>query len=274
MSRRRNLMYTVLLCLVIAVFVFAGYVRMLEQRNLYAPSRGPYQTQGETGLDLTAIDLVSAGDVRLAAFYVPSLYKGKVIYFLHGNGGNIGGAGRLEKMKFFHDLGWPVFAVDYRGYGTSTGVPSEKGLYEDAVSGYTYLVETMGIRPEEIVVYGESLGAAVAIELACRVPVGGLVLEGAFTSVADMGKLRYSFIPSFLVSQKYDSIKKVSCLRAPVLMMHSRDDIVVPFGMGQRLFEAIRSDKRFVATNGGHSDHFGLNEQRLRPIFKEYLAKF
>lgn len=246
-------------------------IRMLEAKALFAPMRDVLQTPKEAGLDYESVTLIAADGVRLSGWFIPSGSCQHVLYFLHGNAGNI--SHRLASIRLFHELGWNVFIIDYRGYGTSTGWPSEAGLYKDARAGYDYLVKIRHFAAENIVVEGESLGAAVAVELASHVPVRGLILMGAFTSVADLGKALYPAIPSFLIASKFDSLSHVGVLTCPILFIHSRQDEIVPFEMGRRLYEAYNGDKEFVATTGGHNDHFLIHETLLKDALGLYLAK-
>ncbi|MFA5039325.1 MAG: alpha/beta hydrolase [Candidatus Omnitrophota bacterium] len=264
----RMIALSVLIFMILSVV----YLRFFESRSLYAPAKDIVETPADAGLDFQRVNLLSADGTRLTGWYVEARRSDGVLYFLHGNGGNI--SHRLEKIKFFHGLGWPVFILDYRGYGTSSGVPGEEGLYKDAVAGYDYLLKVKRLRPQDILVYGESLGTAVAVELARRVPVKGLVLEGGFTSIEDMGRLFYPWLPSILISSKYDSLRKIADVRVPVLFIHSRNDEVVPFDMGRRLYEAYPGEKQFVATTGSHNDHFLNHQARLRDAFEGYLSKF
>jgi hypothetical protein len=152
-----------------------------------------------------------------------------------------------------------VFLFDYRGFGRSNGRPSEEGTYRDAVAAHRYLVEERGIARERLILFGESLGAAVAIELSLREAAAALVLEAPFTSIADMARVAYPFlspITSF-VRTRYDNLKKIPEVALPLLLFHARRDHVVPFEQGEALFRAAREPKIFVAVeNAGHADAF------------------
>ncbi len=251
------------------VFVFV-YVRFLEFRSLYCPYKEMVADPSQFHLVFEPVVLVAADGPRLSCWYVPAPAE-KVVYFLHGNGGNI--SHRLEKIRFFHALGYPVFILDYRGYGLSTGLPSEKGLYADARAGYDYLTKVRRFASDRIVLYGESLGAAVAVELACRFSTGPLILEGAFTSVAEMGRRVYPFLPSFLLASKYDTLHKMAAVKVPVLFIHSRQDEIVPFDMGRALYDGYGGRKIFVATTGGHNQNFVMHQERLQDDVKRFLSE-
>jgi len=251
------------------VFIFL-FVRALEFRSLYVPYKDMPVSPSQIGLAFEDVILVAPDGPRLSCWYVPGAQE-RVVYFLHGNGGNI--SHRLEKIRFFHDLGYPVFILDYRGYGKSTGLPSEKGLYTDARTGYDYLTKIRRFAPDKIVLYGESLGAAVAVELAGRLPTGPLILEGPFTSVAEMGKRIYPFLSSFLLASKYDTVHKMAAVKGPVMFIHSRNDEIVPFEMGQVLYDGYGGKKIFVATTGGHNEHFAIHQERLKDDVKRFLSE-
>ncbi|MBE9095398.1 alpha/beta hydrolase, partial [Tychonema sp. LEGE 07203] len=201
------------------------------------------------------------GGVR-EAVPVPPLHKGKlgrVVLYLHGNGSNVGA--NLEHAHRFHRLGLSVFLIDYRGYGKSQGdFPSEYRVYEDAEFAWDYLVKQRGIHPNQIYIYGHSLGGAIAIDLAVRHPeAAGLIVEGSFTSVRAMVDLQkglfWMFPIDFLLAQRFDSLSKVDRLQMPVLFIHGTADTVVPSQMSQKLFDAAPEPKQlYMVPDGGHNN--------------------
>ena len=200
-----------------------------------------------------------AGHQTLHAWWMPAPRPdGNLVLYFHGNEGNVSTS--LGETALLRSLGYSVLVVDYRGYGESDGAfPSEAGVYEDAEAALNSLVHEWRIRPQKIFVYGHSLGAAVAIDLASRHPeLGGLVVESAFTSIYDMAKLepKYGIFPvGLLLNQRFESIKKVSRLSLPVLYIHGTADRVIPYSMGLELYEHSGGQKRFVAVaGGGHDD--------------------
>jgi fermentation-respiration switch protein FrsA (DUF1100 family) len=150
-----------------------------------------------------------------------------------------------------------VFIVDYRGYGRSEGRPSEEGLYTDARAAWRYLVEERGIAPARIVIFGKSLGGAVAVELATQVKPAGVILESSFTSVPDMAARHFPFVPKALIRTKMNSAGKIARIRAPKLHIHSPADEVVPYELGRELFDAAADPKRFHRVEGaGHNETY------------------
>jgi uncharacterized protein len=193
---------------------------------------------------------------------VPPLNKGnsgRVVLYLHGNGSNVGA--NVEHANRFHGLGLSVFLIDYRGYGKSQGdFPSESRVYEDAQQAWDYLVKQRGINPNQIYIYGHSLGGAIAIDLAVRNPeAAGLIVEGSFTSVramVDFQKPLFRVFPiDFLLAQRFDSLSKVDRLQMPVLFIHGTADTVVPAEMSQKMFDAAPEPKQlYMVPNGGHNN--------------------
>ena len=193
------------------------------------------------------------------------------ILFLHGNAGNI--SHRMEKLGIFRGLGVDTFIIDYRGYGRSEGVPNEEGTYRDAQAAYAYLTKTLNREPKTIVVYGESLGAAVAVDLAAKHPVGGVIIEEAFTSVGDVGQKMFPFLPvRWLVRNKYDTLSKMGRLNAPLLIFHSRDDELISFRYAERLLAAAREPKQLVELRGGHNDAFLTSATTYRSALQQFLS--
>ena len=200
-----------------------------------------------------------AGHQNLHAWWMPaSRSEANLVLYFHGNEGNVSTS--IGETALLRSLGYSVLVVDYRGYGESEGTfPSETSVYEDAEATLNALVHEWRIQPQKVFVYGHSLGAAIAIDLASRHPeLGGLVVESAFTSIYDMARLepKYGIFPvGLLLSQRFESIKKVSRLNMPVLYIHGTADRVIPYSMGVALYEQSGGQKRFVTVaGGGHDD--------------------
>ncbi len=185
--------------------------------------------------------------------------KGPVALFCHGNAGNI--SHRLETAELILNLGASILLFDYRGYGKSDGSPSEENVYADAEACYQWLLDHKGVDPDQIILFGRSMGGAVTIELARRVKCGGLVIESSFTSATEMGKRMFPLFPiKYLLRYKFDSIRKIGALTCPVLVMHSPDDEIIPFEMGRQLFTAAKEPKQFVTLRGGHNEREYLTD--------------
>ena len=248
----RRLLGVTLTTVVTVYVVVCAVVFSLQARLIYFPDRDYWTTPGEVGLTFDDLTLTTEDGLSLAAWYVPHAEAKGTVLFCHGNAGNI--ADRVESLKSFHYLGYNVLIFDYRGYGRSEGKPNEIGTYRDAEAAWQYLIETRGETPERIVLFGRSLGGAVAIDLATRHTPGALVVESTFTSVVDVGKKHYPFLPvGLLCTYRYESIKKVPWLSCPKLFIHGTDDKLVPIANGRRLFDAAAEPKGFMETPGGHN---------------------
>ncbi|MFV2072764.1 MAG: alpha/beta hydrolase [Thermoanaerobaculales bacterium] len=195
-----------------------------------------------------------------------------VLLFFHGNAGNL--SHRAELVLRLAALPAEVLIVDYRGYGRSEGRPSEAGLYRDARAAWRYLVEERGLSEDRIVIFGKSLGGAVAVDLATRVKAAGLIVESSFTSVPDMAGRHFPFVPRFLIRTRMDSLTKIGTIDSPKLFIHSRSDEIVPYALGRRLFEAAPEPKRFYEVVGaGHNEISLVGGEAYFAVLGEFFAE-
>ncbi|MDP2652997.1 MAG: alpha/beta hydrolase [Candidatus Omnitrophota bacterium] len=262
------MMIKFLIFAVAAIGLFGLFVRYLESVSIFYPSRTISYHPSQIGLAYEDVTFITSDHVRLNGWFVPRAGATATLLVFHGNAGNIGD--RLEKVLIFHDLGLNVFIVDYRGYGKSEGKPSEAGLYKDAGAAYAWLAGDKKVPPSRIIVYGESLGGVAATYVASRKPAGALVLDSAFTSAADMAKLIVPGVPSWLLSAKLDAVGMAAKVSAPTLVLHSRDDEIVPFRQGKKMFDAARDPKELVVIRGSHNEGFITS----RPEYVEGLRLF
>jgi fermentation-respiration switch protein FrsA (DUF1100 family) len=166
-----------------------------------------------------------------------------------------------------------IFIVGYRGYGRSEGKPSEHGLYLDARAAWDYLVDELRVPPNRIVIFGISLGGAVAVNLASEVKPAGLIVQSSFTSVPDMAARHYPFVPKALVRTKMDSLSKIGDVRAPILFIHSTGDSVAPYEFGQKLYDAAPDPKRFFTVKGaGHDDTWAVGGHAYFAAIRDFLS--
>jgi uncharacterized protein len=257
--------------------VYGGFSALLFlfQENLaYYPQIGREieSTPRDHGLDYEPLTLATPDGERLDAWFVPKPQASGVVLILHGNAGNI--SHRLDTIAMFHRLGYSVLIFDYRGYGRSTGQPSEDGLYRDAQTAWTHLTRQRGIPPGRIVLFGESLGGAVAAWLAAREQPGALVLSSVFTSAPELAADLYPWLPTrLLVRLRYDTRAVLSRLRCPVLVAHSPDDEIVPFRHGEMLFEAAMEPKVFLQLAGGHNDGFIFMREAWVAVLADFLDR-
>lgn len=175
------------------------------------------------------------------------------VLFLHGNASTIASRMNILHYERLRDLGLNVMAREYRGFGGVEGVPTESGLAEDAKDGYEYLRQQMRVDPRRIIVYGWSLGSAVAVNLSSRVDEAAVILEGAPASIVAIGQQRYPYFPiRLLIRNPFESISRIDKIGSPVLFLHSPEDAVIPIAEGRRLFDAAPQPKQFVEVSGGH----------------------
>lgn len=260
------------------LLLFAGFglalllfLRWYEPRMIYLPAREIDRTPAELGLAYEDLTLTASDGERLHGWFLPGRAAAPVtVLFLHGNAGNI--SHRFDKLAVLRALGADVLIVDYRGYGRSSGRPNEGGTYRDADAAYEHLTGKRALDPRRLVLYGESLGSAVAVDLAARKPVGGLIMESGFSSAVDVARELFPFLPArWLLRNRYDSIAKIGAVRAPVLLLHSRDDEFFGWHHPQRLYDAAHAPKRLVELRGGHNDAFLVSSGAFALALKEFL---
>jgi len=267
----RAMLTSLLTTLGLAYVGFAALLFLFQDRLAYYPEAGRemHSTPREHGMDFEALTLDTADGERLDAWFVPAPQAHGVVLFLHGNAGNL--SHRMDSIAMFHRLGYAVLIFDYRGYGRSSGKPSEAGLHRDAETAWAYLTRARGIAPENIVLFGESLGGALAAHLAARQPPGALVLTSVFTSVPDLAADLYPWLPGrWLARLRYDTRTALARTDCPVLVAHSPDDEIIPYRHGQELFATAPGPKVFLALAGGHNDGFIF----MREHWVEALAGF
>lgn len=244
------IMIVVMAYLSVVLLVYFG-----QSRLIYFPQQQISNTPKDIGLDYTSVNIATSDGETLHGWWVPaSNAKGTVLFF-HGNAGNI--SHRINYLKMFERLGYNTLLFDYRGYGQSSGAPSESGTYLDAQAVWRYLTETKDITPAQIVLYGESLGGAVAAWLAAHEKPGLLVLASTFTSVPDMAAEIYPFLPvRWLARFQYNTLESLQSVTCPVFIAHSAEDEIVPFEQSQQLFKAASEPKQFLFLAGGHNTGF------------------
>ena len=248
-------LWNVLIPLAIAYAAVLVLVFVFQSRLVFFPGTGRevVVTPQTYGLGFETVGIQTADGETLQAWWVPAEGARGSVLFLHGNAGNI--SHRLDYLLMFNRLRYSTLIVDYRGYGGSTGTPSEEGTYRDAEAAWDYLRHARLAQPRDVVIAGESLGAAVATRLATKVSPRAVVLFSTFTSVTDLGAQVYWFLPVRLLSRiGYDNRENLKRIRAPVFIAHSRDDDIVSYSHGKQLYEAANEPKSFLEMRGGHND--------------------
>ncbi|MDR1581490.1 MAG: alpha/beta hydrolase [Synergistaceae bacterium] len=260
------------LWLVFLLVVLVFSIRPLLPWIVFRPTREHVRTPEAYGLEFEDVTLVTSDGVKLSGWYVPAPEARGTLLFFHGNAGNI--SHRLDSIEIFHYLGLSVFIVDYRGYGKSEGRRSIPGVTEDALSAWRYLTEERGISPDDIVMFGRSVGGAIAMQLMRYVTPRALILESTFSSLPEMIRVPF-LVPAvrFIIGDVFNSAEIASELTVPALFFHSPDDGNVPYRLGRRLYEAAAGEKTFVEISGGHNEGFLESIDVYRPALDEFFTK-
>jgi hypothetical protein len=258
-----------ILLTLIGLGLLNGLLYLKQPDMLFFPTAELVETPREWGLTYSDVSLTTDDAVRIHGWYIPREGARGVLLFLHGNGGNI--SHRRDSVGIFHRLGLEVLIIDYRGYGRSEGTPSETGLYLDAAAAWRYLREAKGFPASQILIFGRSLGGAVAAQLASQVEAGGVILESSFSSAREVAHTLFPML-SRLVMLRYDfpAARFIAQTRSPVLVLHSPEDELIPYLCGQRLFEAAPEPKVFAPLRGDHNSGF-LQSQ---PGYEQTLSRF
>jgi len=264
----------IVVIIVVAYVAFTGFLFVSQSRYIYYPECLLSASPSSIGLHFENVSFETTDRVKLSGWFIPSEGTRGVILFCHGNAGNI--SHRLESIQIFHRLGLDVLIFDYQGYGQSEGTPTEHGTYRDAEAAWRYLIEERRVDPNEIVVFGRSLGGAVASWLAQSQTPGALILESAFTSLPDIAATVYPYIPvRLLLRFKYNTAECLARINCPVLIVHSRHDEIMPFSHGRRLFEMAKEPKKFLEITGTHNEGFITSgrpyEKGLNTFISEYI---
>ncbi len=257
-----------------ACVILSGFLFIFQSHYIYYPERVLSADPGSIGLYFESVSFETTDRVKLSGWFVPSESARGVILFCHGNAGNI--SHRLESIQIFHRLGLDIFIFDYRGYGQSEGKPTEHGTYKDAEAALRYLIEERQVNPNDIIVFGRSLGGAVASWLAQSHMPGALILESTFTSLPDIAATLYPYLPvRLLLRFEYNTAECLGRVNCPVLIVHSGDDEIMPFSHGWQLFEMAKEPKEFLEITGTHNEGFITSgkgyEQGLNAFISEYI---
>ena len=253
-----------------------GYVLILaalvlgQDRLLFFPTRTLAAGPEAFGLRAEALSVRTEDGVSLHGWWIKGSGRNALLYF-HGNAGNA--ADRLARTKILNErFGLDVFLVDYRGYGRSEGSPSEDGLYRDGRAIYQEAIRS-GFAADRIILFGESLGAAVAIPLAIERKCAALIVETPFLSIPAMARVHYPFVPSFLVSNRFDNASRIGSVQAPTLVILAELDEVAPPSQGHELFDRVRSRKTLVVIAAAHhNDAYAVGGESYWQAWERFLA--
>ncbi len=257
----------------------AGYglvlaiIYLMQGRMLYlsnVPGRTLSMTPADARMEYEDVSIETVDGVTLHGWFIVGRSP-LVLLFFHGNAGNI--SHRLDSIRQFHSLGLSVLIIDYRGYGQSDGRTTESGIYHDADAAWRYLTETRGVRPNNIVIFGRSLGGSVAARLAVQQHPLALIVESSFTSVPDIAQELYPWLPARWLSRlshaTRDYVRDVSC---PVLVVHSRDDEIIPFHHGQAIFAAAPEPRTLLTLRGSHNEAYLWDDRSYIEALSAFLT--
>ena len=250
------------------IYLLILSILYLFQRNLlYHPTENNYF--GDSLLvSVNKINIETPDNIKLLSWYHKKDFKNyKTILFLHGNAGSL--ENRIHKINHFKNMKVNFLIISWRGFSGNNGIPTEQGLYRDARSAISWL-KNEGIMTKDIIIYGESLGTAVAIEIAQNKSFAGVILESPFTSMVDAAKNKYPFFPiRFLLKDKYESDKKIKNVKNPLLIMHGKVDKIVPFWMGKKIYELANEPKYSYFSK--QDNHMMEYNEKMIEILREYL---
>ena len=259
-----------LVALLIALYLgVLAYVYVTQRSFIYLPDgRRPDLVMSGAAETFSAATLVAADGIATVSWYRVARAGEPTLVLFQGNAGNI--SDRLFKVVPFLQQGWGVLLVGYRGYGGNPGKPTEAGLYADGRAALNYLAG-QGVVPGWLVLYGESLGSGIAVQMATEIRTGALVLEAPFTSLADMAQRQFPYFPArWLVLDRFDSLAKIGSIPTPLLILHGERDTIVPVDLGRRLFDAANEPKVFHAfPEAGHVDLYDHGAERAVIEFVE-----
>ena len=262
-----------------AVLMYAAILlllRIYESKLIYFPGveRALVPPAPSLGLSVQRVELSTEDKLKLVAWVIPAQAPSSLwLLVCHGNAGNLSEFDRPVHYAGLRQLGLNLLAFDYRGYGESEGVPSEAGLYRDADAAYRYLTNERGIPASQIIIFGHSLGSAVAVDLASRVPASGLIVEGGFTSATDRGQEIYPYIPvRWIAASRFSSLDKIGRVPMPKLFLHATEDEVIPLAHGRRLYDVASPPKTFIELRGGHGDAFDVDSATYFGSIKRFIV--
>jgi len=270
MSNMGPILLYIIAVLFIAYWGWGVILYVMQPKFLYSPVQEITCTPDDLGLEFEQVLFKSADGLHLSGWYIPAEKSEFTVLFCHGNGGNI--FHRLDSINIFQNLGLNCFIFDYRGYGNSEGKPSEEGTYLDAEAAYNWLIKKKKILPDNIIIFGRSLGGSIAAKLASKVTTCALIVEGTFTSYVDIGKKFYPYMPvRWFARFSYRTIDYIKDVRCSVMFIYSRNDEVVPFEFGLELYEAANEPKEFVEIFGSHNDGFLVSGEVYKTAWIKWL---
>ncbi len=260
---------------IIATLAFSGLTALLyffQSRLIFFPVYNYASAPDRLGIEFEDVMFRTDDGLNLTGWYIPGNNADNVLLFCHGNAGNI--SHRIDYIRIFHELGLNMFIFDYRGYGKSEGKPDEEGTYRDVLGAWNFLVNEKDFTQESILLYGRSLGGAIAAWLAQDHTPLTLILDSSFTSITALGSELYPFLPIRLLSRfNYTTQLYLEKVSSPVLVIHSRQDEIVPFEHSISLFENASQPKEFLEISGSHNEGFLESWSTYESGLRDYISK-
>ena len=263
-------MISYVVILVVSLLLINAYMYFQQPRMIFYPFHELFQTPTDWGLEFEDVTLQTKDGVQLHGWYIPHPQSQHVLLFFHGNAGNI--SHRRDSIEIFHRLGLNVFIIDYRGYGKSEDKPSEQGLYQDARAAWDFLTTKKGFTSKQIILFGRSLGGVIAAKLASEVQARGLILESTFSSARDFARVVFPILARLVwIRYDFNTVESIQRVTAPVLVLHSPEDEIMPFPLGEKVFEGANQPKRFVRLRGDHNYGFIKSQPEYEEALKSWL---
>jgi len=263
-------LYLILSSIVIAYIVLIIFIYFYQRNLLYHPSENNYQSD-KIQFDYDEIYIEVDEEIKLKSWLIEKDFKKyKTLVLFHGNAGHL--SNRIYKLNELYKLDINILLISWRGFSGNRGSPTEQNLYKDAEAAIKWLNEKK-INNNQIILYGESLGSGVAVELGKKNNFSSIILESPFTSIENSAKIYYPYLPvRLLLKDRYDSIGKIKMITTPILIMHGEKDDVVPISMGKELFEKANSPKHSYFTS--EDDHMMEFNQNLLNEIKSFILKY
>ena len=266
-TKKMNYLAVILLTFVFAYFLLLIFTYFFQRNLLYHPNVNSY-SDDKILVNIKKVKIKTNDNIDLISWYHKKNKKDyKTILFLHGNAGSL--ENRIHKINHFKNMNVNFLIIAWRGFSGNEGSPSEEGLYEDANAAVRWL-EFNGIKKKNIIIYGESLGTAIALEIAQNKNFAGIILESPFTSMIDAGKKKYPILPvKLLLKDKYQSDIKIKNIQSPILIMHGKADNLVPFNMGEKMYELADNPKYSYFTE--YDNHMMHYDEKLVNVLKKFI---
>jgi fermentation-respiration switch protein FrsA (DUF1100 family) len=257
---------------VLLLSLFGGWLYQQQPAMIFFPIKDLVETPEDWGLEYENVTLKTKDDIKLHGWFIPRQGATRTLLFFHGNAGNI--SHRRESVMIFHQLGLNVFIFDYRGYGNSQGKPSESGLFSDAMAAWHYLEHEKGLARQQVIIFGRSLGGSVAANLAATMQPRGLILESTFSSAKDMAKVIFPILSRIIPLRfEFNTVERIKHVTSPLLVVHSTEDDIIPFKLGEKVYRAANQPKYLIKIHGDHNYGFLLSQADYEQALKAFLSK-